>query len=197
MLERELTEELERYILLNYRPEGAVEKHFAEESKKSNDVANENLGLGVSWNACMTLPQIMKRIESLAAKRGMSFSEKLMWWIKERKRKPVEIYGAAGVTKAHFAKIRNNVHYHPTKETVLAFVIALHLSLDESVDLLERAGYALSKSNLGDVIVKCFLEIQRYDIDEINDALDSHGCKTLTNWRKEKNSSKVACQDTP
>ena len=197
MLEQKLLEELERYILLNYRPEGAVEKNFAEESKKDNKTTDGAWGLGGPLNACISLSKILRRIDSLAAKREMSFSEKLMWWIKERKRKPVEIYAAAGVTKAHFAKIRNNVQYHPTKETVLAFVIALHLSLDEAVDLLERAGYALSKSNLGDVIVKCFLEMQRYDIGEINDALDSHACKTLTNWRREKNFSKVACQDTP
>ena len=118
--------------------------------------------------------------------REMSFSEKLMWWIKERKRKPVEIYRAAGVTKAHFAKIRNNVQYHPTKETVLAFAIALHLSMDEAADLLKRAGYALSESRLGDMIVKFFLEMKRYNIDEINEALYTHGCKTLTNWRSTK-----------
>ena len=109
-----------------------------------------------------------------------------MWWIKERKRTPVEIYRAAGVTKAHFAKIRNNPQYHPTKETVLAFVIALHLTLEEAKDLLERAGYALSKSHLGDMIVKCFLEMQRYNIDEINEAMYIHECKPLTNWRESK-----------
>lgn len=186
MLEHGLIEELERYILLNYRPAGAKEKFFAENPKKEKDSAGGDLEIGVPFAACIALPELMKGIDSLAAKLEMSFSEKLMWWIKERKRRPVEIYNAAGVTKAHFAKIRNNVQYHPTKETVLAFVIALHLSMDEAADLLKRAGYALSDSRLGDMIVKFFLEIKRYNIDEINEALYMHDCKTLTNWRESK-----------
>ena len=188
MLELGLNEELERYILLNYRPDGAKEKAFAEEPKEMKDSAGGVLGIGAPFAACIALPEFLTRIDSLAAKAKleMSFSEKLMWWIKERKRKPVEIYRAAGVTKAHFAKIRNNVQYHPTKETVLAFVIALHLSMDEAADLLKRAGYALSESRLGDMIVKFFLEMKRYNIDEINEALYTHGCKTLTNWRSTK-----------
>ena len=69
---------------------------------------------------------------------------------------------------------------------MLAFVVALHLSLEEADDLLERAGYALSKSRLGDMIVKCFLEMKRYNLDEINEALYIHDCKPLTNWRESK-----------
>jgi hypothetical protein len=185
MLEQGLNEELEQYILLNYRPDGAEEKAFAEDPKKKASTGGV-LGIGAPFAACIALPEFLTGIESLAAKLEMSLSEKLMWWTKERKRKPAEIYSAAGVTKAHFAKIRNNVQYHPTKETVLAFVIALHLSMDEAADLLKRAGYALSESRLGDMIVKFFLEMKRYNIDEINEALYTHGCKTLTNWRSTK-----------
>ena len=186
MLEQGLIGELERYILLNYRPDGVKEKDFTEAPKRKKDTTGGAFGLGAPFAACIALPEFLTGIESLTNKLEMSFSEKLMWWIKERKRKPVEIYSAAGVTKAHFAKIRNNVQYHPTKETVLAFVVALHLSMDEAADLLKRAGYALSESRLGDMIVKFFLEMKRYNIDEINEALYAHDCKTLTNWRGNK-----------
>ena len=60
------------------------------------------------------------------------------------------------------------------------------VSMDEAADLLKRAGYALSESRLGDMIVKFFLEMKRYNIDEINEALYTHDCKTLTNWRGNK-----------
>ena len=180
MLDKELSVELKQYLLVNYRPEGGVEKHFVEDTPKKSDVFPPILGMAAG------LFRILQGTDSLVRHLDMSFSEKLMWWIKERKRTPVEIYRAAGVTKAHFAKIRNNPQYHPTKETVLAFVIALHLSVEEAKDLLERAGYALSKSHLGDMIVKCFLEMQRYNIDEINEALYIHECKPLTNWRESK-----------
>ena len=126
---------------------------------------------------------LMKGIEHLASKLEMSFSDKLMWWIKKQKRKPADVYGAVGISKGLFAKIRNNSQYHPTKETVLAFVVALHLSTEDAADLLRRAGYALSPSSLGDMIVAYFLNAKRYNIDEVNEALYTHDCKTLTNWR--------------
>ncbi|WP_051650094.1 hypothetical protein [Selenomonas sp. AB3002] len=148
-----------------------------EESPKTSVVA-------LSGRAVAAISEdFLKGIGYLASKFQMSFSKKLMWWIKEHKRKPVEIYSAVGITKGHFAKIRNNIHYHPTKETVLAFVVALHLSMEEAADLLKRAGYALSDSCLSDMIVAYFLEAKRYNIDEVNEALYRHDCKPLTNWR--------------
>lgn len=182
MLEQELKDEIERYILLHYRPDGAEIKNFDKDSETSHKSLPP--GLPVAGMAAAIGTDFFKGIDYLASKLEMSFSEKLMWWIKQRKRKPVEIYTAVGITKGHFAKIRNNVQYHPTKETVLAFVVALHLSMEEATDLLKRAGYALSDSRLADVIVAYFLEARRYNIDEVNDALYKHDCKPLTNWRE-------------
>lgn len=186
MLDGKLSAELERYLLLYYRPEGAAEKSFADELEDKERTSSVAGAKGIFPFAVGAVIDILKGTDSLAQHLDMSFSEKLMWWIKKRNRTAVEIYHAAGVTKAHFAKIRNNAQYHPTKETVLAFVVALHLSLEEADDLLERAGYALSKSRLGDMIVKCFLEMKRYNLDEINEALYIHDCKPLTNWRESK-----------
>ena len=109
MLDNELGAELERYLLLNYRPEGVEEKSFADEPKVKKK------GAAPVWGAKGIFPftvgaviDILQGTDSLAQHLDMSFSEKLMWWIRERKRTPVEIYHAAGVTKGHFAKIRNN-----------------------------------------------------------------------------------------
>ena len=181
MLEQELKDELDRYLLLNYRPGCTVVKNFEDESK--DFTKTPVAGLTGIVAAAVNI-DFLKGIDYIASKLQMSFSEKLMWWIKERKRKPVEISSAVGITKGHFAKIRNNIHYHPTKETVLAFVVALHLSMDEATDLLKRAGYALSDSCLSDMIVTYFLEAKRYNIDEVNEALYRYDCKPLTNWRE-------------
>lgn len=180
MLNQDLKDELERYLLLHYRPDGAVVKNFDDEPEEPPQTSVA----GLSGIVAAVSTDFLKGIDYLASKLQMSFSEKLMWWIKERKRKPVEIYSAVGITKGHFAKIRNNIHYHPTKETVLAFVVALHLSMDEATDLLKRAGYALSDSCLSDMIVTYFLEAKRYNIDEVNEALYRYDCKPLTNWRE-------------
>ena len=73
------------------------------------------------------------------------------------------------------SKIRKDVNYVPNKKTVLAFTIALELSLDEAKDLLASAGFALSRSSKTDIIVAYFLQNKIYDMFEINDVLDAYG----------------------
>ena len=98
----------------------------------------------------------------------------------------VEIYRRSDLTKAHFSKIKNDDDYHPSKETVLALAIGLKLTLDETKRLLERAGYTLTDSSKTDLIVQYFIERQRYDVAEVNEALDAFGLPTITNHRKSR-----------
>ncbi len=49
--------------------------------------------------------------------------------------------------------------------------LLLQLSLDETRDLLGRAGYALSRSNKSDVVIEYFIQSGNYNIFEINQAL--------------------------
>lgn len=103
----------------------------------------------------------------------MGFTPKLFELIEQRGLEDVEVYKRANVDRKLFSKIRNNPQYSPSKPTVLAFAIALHLTLEETEDLLQRAGYALSSANTFDLILRYFIEKKNYNIYEINEALFS------------------------
>ena len=116
-----------------------------------------------------------RNIESLFGQMEETFSQRLLRLIDERGMTDSEAYNKAYVDRRHFSKIRKDVNYTPNKKTVLAFSIALELSLDEAKDLLNSAGYALSRSSKTDIIVAYFLQNIIYDMFEIIDILDAYG----------------------
>lgn len=104
-----------------------------------------------------------------------TFSEYLFYLIGESGLSNSEVYKRAIITKQLFSKIKLNPNYHPDKGTAMRLCIGAKLNLDETKDLLSRAGYALSPCNKRDIIFSFFIEHQVYDMIEIDIALEEHG----------------------
>ena len=117
------------------------------------------------------VPKMSLSLRDLLQRTDAGFSETLLKLIDQSGKKDSEIYNRANVSRQHFSKIRNNPHYKPTKPTAIAFAIALELDLEQTRDLIGRAGYALTRSSKFDLIIMYFISQGNYNLYDINAAL--------------------------
>ncbi len=120
-----------------------------------------------------------RKIEDLLKTVQESFSEHLLHRIDLSGKTDVEVYKNANIDRKLFSKIRSDREYKPRKTTALALAIGLELNLDETKDLLQKAGFALSKSSEADLIVEYFIMEENYNIHLINEVLFDHDLALL------------------
>ncbi|MDO4336934.1 MAG: hypothetical protein Q4C91_02490 [Eubacteriales bacterium] len=149
----------------DYETDMSVPKQFDAGSMQKTKITKE---MSQTMAPNRSIDDLMNQMEEI-------FSQRLLRMIDERGLTDSEVYTKAYVDRRHFSKIRKDINYAPNKKTVLAFTIALELSLDEAKDLLRSAGFALSRSSKTDIIVAYFLQNKIYDMFEINDVLYAYG----------------------
>ncbi len=108
-----------------------------------------------------------------------TFSEYLLYLIESRGMENADVYKRAIVDKKTFSKLKNNPDYHPQKLTAMCLCVGAKLNLDETRDLLARAGYALSPCDRTDIIFSYFIENGIYDMIELDIQLEEHGCPCI------------------
>lgn len=141
---------------------------FPSEGKTGGYVANT-----------MPFPTEKMSLEERLKHLDKTFQEYLFMLIDRKGFEDTEVYKRANIDRKHFSKIRSNKDYKPSKKTALALAIALELGLDETRDLLSRAGLALSPSSTFDKIVEYCIDNGEYDIYEINCVLFKYDQDTL------------------
>ncbi len=124
-----------------------------------------------------SLPQ--RSLDDVMNNKEKSFMEMVFWYAGIKGLEDTAIYKGANLDRKAFSKLRSGSTRNPGKSTALALALSLKLNLDETKDLLARAGYALSPCFKTDIIVQYFIEKEAYNIHAVNIALFEHGEECL------------------
>ena len=193
MRRKELLNLLDEYILENFTDENVFDaknfsvaygmlafdkdifdvEEFIASKPKPKPVASSSFRRETRSPISFVVPEF-SRVDVdkvLEEKSAETFSEMLVRLVKESGKKPSEIYKRADVDRQIYSRIKNNSDYQPSKDTAVAFAIALKLDLPTAKKLLETAGYALSNAVKRDVIISFFFEKKFFSVKKLNEIL--------------------------
>lgn len=169
-------EELENKVFCEEKPMARPKEYkekrksiFSRTSSPQPSVVRESIDYSCFFEENESA--IQKRIKHASD----TFQEYLFYLIELKGLKNSDVYKRAIITKQHFSKIKQNPNYHPDKATAIRLCVGAKLNLDETKDLLARAGYALSPSDKRDIIFSYFIEHGVYDMIEIDIVLEEFG----------------------
>lgn len=127
------------------------------------------------WDDDDEVEELHKKLNERLTHKSDTFSEYLLYLIESKGMKNVDVYKRAIVDKRYFAKLKKNKNFHPEKIKALCLCVGAKLNLDETKDLLARAGYALSPADMTDIIFAFYIEHKHFDVIDIDIMLEEYG----------------------
>ncbi|MCR4896493.1 MAG: macro domain-containing protein [Lachnospiraceae bacterium] len=172
-LSKNLTDSVREYVSEHYVNE--VERGYRQRNYDAYRRRTEAVFLEE-----MQVPKLSSKagMDSLLSGVEKTFQEKLFEIIDARGLTGPQAYGDY-VSRQVFHKLQTNMDYRPDKYTTLAMCLALHLSLEETLDMMGRAGWTLSPSSKMDVIVKACIVNGEYNRHKIDILLNDYGLPEL------------------
>lgn len=168
------------------RRENRDEEEDSFDALPLEEEAKEDEALSVMMPEYLKTVSFEKKTESLedALKEIYtdSFEKHLQQLINKKGLKNSEVYATANISKQYFSKLLKG-QVKPSKEKMLALAVGLHLNLDETIDFLRIAGYALSPISQTDKIVEYFIEHEDYNVLKIDIVLFDYGLDPLSNQK--------------
>lgn len=174
-LSEELYGDINEYINDNYVDEKTLEEYRGSYCSR----VRRDFRMDRPARKSCAAPMLAESLDDAVKSLDKSFMEMVFSFADERGLTDVEVQKKANLDRKAFSKLKCGTTKNPSKSTALALAVALKLNLDDTKDLLSRAGLALSPCSKQDVIVQYFIEREAYDIYKINIALFEHGEPTL------------------
>lgn len=130
----------------------------------------------ILWNVAASRPAPpptapFPDLESAIRHMDAGFSRTLLAWVDKKGMTDPEVYHRANISKQVYSRLRSDPGYVPSIYTAAALAIALKLNLEETQDLLGRAGLALSGATTFGLIVRYCIEKRMYNVHDINQLL--------------------------
>ena len=172
-LSSELYGDIDSYINERYVEEKNLEEYPSGKRRRRernvNQCSDEYHEMVPEFSSCSyrSLDEVIGNLEK-------TFMEMVFTYADQKNITDAEIWRRANLDKRAFSKLKCGKTKNPSKTTALALAIALELSLDDTKDLLSRAGLALSRCSKQDLIVQYFIEHKVFDVLEINTVLFDH-----------------------
>ena len=120
---------------------------------------------------CCEVPSVYPDFVRFTGNLEEGFPARVRRLAAEKKVKQIELIGLTGIGRSTFYRILSG-ETMPSKEHCVEIALSLRLNYTQAQELLESAGYALSRSDKRDMALRYFFVNRIYNIAIINELLE-------------------------